>query len=80
MVDAEQAILITMKKLIASGSRMDIQTVREAAVKALVDMARDALTESDAWREIRTARDRLVAKGDIDAPLKREDRWRLLRQ
>ncbi len=79
-LDAEQAVTITMKKMMAAARPLDADTVQEAAVKALVDMARGSLTDSDARRAIRAARDRLVTKGDIDAPLESNRPWQLLRQ
>jgi hypothetical protein len=79
-LDAEQAIIITLKKMLGAGHPLDGDKVQEAAVKALVDMAGGNLSESDARRPIRSARDRLVTRGDIDAPLEAGRRWRLLRQ
>lgn len=79
-LDAEQAVIITLKKMLVAARPLDGDTVQEAAVKALVDMTGGHLSESDARRAIRAARDRLVARGDIDAPLEAGSRWRLLRQ
>jgi len=79
-LDAEQAVMNTMKKMMAAARPLDADTVQEAAVKALVDMARGSLTDSDARRAIRAARDRLVTKGDIDASLESNRLWQLLRQ
>lgn len=79
-LDAEQAVMITMKKMTAAERPLDAGAVQEAAVKALVDMARGNLTDSDARRAIRAARDRLVTKGDIEAPLEASRPWQLLRQ
>ena len=67
--DADQAVIIALKKMLAAGRPLDADKVQEAAVKALVDMAGGNLSESDARRAIRAARDRLVTRGDIDAPL-----------
>jgi hypothetical protein len=39
-LDAEQAITMTLKKMLAAGRPLDADKVQEAAVKALVDMAR----------------------------------------
>lgn len=79
-LDAEQAVIITLKKMLVAARPLDGDTVQEAAVKALVDMTGGHLSESDARRAIRAARDRLVARGDIHAPLEAGNRWRLLRQ
>ena len=78
--DAEQAVIITLKKMLAAAHPLDSDKVQEAAVKALLDMAGGNLSESDARRTIRAARDRLVARGDIDAPSEAGSHWRLLRQ
>jgi hypothetical protein len=79
-LDAEQAIIITLKKMLAAGRPFDADKVQETAVEALVDMARGNLSDSDAWRAIRAARNRLVTRGDIDAPADAGRRWQLLRQ
>lgn len=79
-LDAEQAVIITLKKMLAAGRPLEADKVQETAVKALVDMVGGNLSESDARRAIRAARDRLAARGDIDAPLEARHPWRLLRQ
>lgn len=79
-LDAEQAVIITLKKMLAADRPLDADKVQETAVKALVDMARGELSESDARRAIRAARDRLATRGEIDAPLEAGRPWQLLRQ
>lgn len=46
-LDAEQAVIITLKKMLVAARPLDADKVQEAAVTALVDMTGSHLSESD---------------------------------
>lgn len=78
-IDAEQALIIALKKLAEMRHSLNAGDVLDAATIVLIDMARGALKPSEAEHEIRLARDRLVARGAIDASFEPARPWRLLR-